>query len=56
MTRLYDDLGFDAVDSSPLSESWRSAPGTPMWRRHADGQSREELVRDLARAERTTSA
>ena len=52
VTRLYDDLGFDAVDSSPLSESWRSAPGTPMWRHHVDGQSREELIHNLQRAER----
>jgi predicted dinucleotide-binding enzyme len=50
--RFYDDLGFDAVDNSPLSESWRSAPGTPMWRHHVDGQSREELVRNLRRAQR----
>ncbi|SDE56371.1 NADPH-dependent F420 reductase [Auraticoccus monumenti] len=52
VTRLYDDLGFDAVDNSPLSESWRSGPGTPMWPHHVDGQSREELVRNLQRAER----
>ncbi|WP_127783473.1 NAD(P)-binding domain-containing protein [Rhodococcus sp. X156] len=52
VTRFYDELGFDAVDNSPLSESWRSAPGTPMWRHHVDGQSREELVRNLQRAER----
>jgi 8-hydroxy-5-deazaflavin:NADPH oxidoreductase len=52
VTRLYDDLGFDAVDNSPLSESWRSGPGTPMWQHHVDGQSREELVRNLALAQR----
>ncbi|QCB93686.1 NADPH-dependent F420 reductase [Cellulomonas shaoxiangyii] len=52
VTRYYDDLGFDAVDNSPLSESWRSAPGTPMWRHHVDGQTREELVENLRRAER----
>jgi 8-hydroxy-5-deazaflavin:NADPH oxidoreductase len=52
VTRFYDDLGFDAVDNSPLSESWRSSPGTPMWRHHVDGQSREELVRNLGRAQR----
>jgi predicted dinucleotide-binding enzyme len=55
VTRFYDDLGFDAVDNSPLSESWRSAPGTPMWRHHVDGQSREELLDDRRRAERTTT-
>ncbi|SES23291.1 hypothetical protein SAMN05216188_12751 [Lentzea xinjiangensis] len=52
VTRLYDDLGFDAVDNSPLSESWRSAPGTPMWSHSVDGQSREELVRNLRNAHR----
>jgi predicted dinucleotide-binding enzyme len=52
VTRYYDDLGFDAVDNSPLSESWRSAPGTPMWRHHVDGQSREQLVVNLRSAER----
>lgn len=50
VTRLYDELGFDAVDNSPLRESWRSAPGTPMWQRSVDGQTREELVRNLRRA------
>ncbi|WP_250002412.1 NADPH-dependent F420 reductase [Actinoplanes sp. M2I2] len=52
VTRFYDDLGFDAVDNSPLSESWRSGPGTPMWRHHVDGQSREELISNLRRAQR----
>ncbi len=55
VTRFYDDLGFDAVDNSPLHESWRSAPGTPMWRHHVDGQSREELIRNLLRAGRILS-
>jgi predicted dinucleotide-binding enzyme len=56
VTRFYDDLGFDAVDNSPLSESWRTAPGTPMWRHrhHVDGQGREELIRNPQLAERTT--
>ncbi|MDK1361137.1 NAD(P)-binding domain-containing protein [Arthrobacter sp. zg-Y1219] len=52
VSRFYGDLGFDAVDNSPLSESWRSAPGTPMWRHHVDGQSREELIRNLQLARR----
>jgi predicted dinucleotide-binding enzyme len=55
VTGFCDDLGFDAVDNSPLSESWRSAPGTPMWRHHVDGQSREELIHDLRRADRILS-
>src|SRR5690606_2363736 len=52
VTRLYDELGFDAVDNSPLSESWRSAPGTPMWARSFDEQTRAELVRNLRLAVR----
>ncbi|WP_369068460.1 NADPH-dependent F420 reductase [Kineococcus terrestris] len=52
VTRFCDELGFDAVDGGPLSESWRSAPGTPAWRHHVDGQSREELVENLRRAQR----
>ena len=50
VTRLYDEFGFDTVDNSPLSESWRSAPGTPMWRHHVLGQDRRQLVTNLAEA------
>ena len=50
VTRLYDDLGFDTVDNSPLSESWRTAPGTMVWNQSVDGQNRGELVRNLRRA------
>lgn len=49
VTRLYDELGFDAADHSPLSESWRNAPGQPAWVR-AGWQGREELVLNLERA------
>jgi predicted dinucleotide-binding enzyme len=52
VTELYDRFGFDTVDHSPLRESWRSGPGTPAWRRHAIGQTREELARNLALAQR----
>ena len=52
VTRLYDEFGFDAVDNSPLSESWRSAPNTPMWRYIVEGQTREQLVRNLTAARR----
>ncbi len=50
VTRLYDEFGYDTVDNSPLSESWRSAPGTPMWNFHHVGQTREHLIRNLERA------
>ncbi len=48
---LYDDLGFDFVDSSPLRESWRTEPGQPAWHAHAH-QTRDELAVNLARARR----
>jgi hypothetical protein len=47
--RLYDQFGFDTVDNSPLSESWRSGPGQPAWQAHAH-QPRSEL--DLEKAQR----
>jgi predicted dinucleotide-binding enzyme len=49
VTRLYDEFGFDTVDNSPLSESWRSGPGQPAWNAHLH-QTREELAAHLARA------
>ncbi|MET9302213.1 hypothetical protein ABZX66_23115 [Micromonospora aurantiaca] len=55
MTRLYDRFGFDTVDNSPLSESWRTGPGQPAWLRHAH-QNREELARNLTRARRFVAA
>jgi predicted dinucleotide-binding enzyme len=50
VARLYDQFGFDTVDNSPLSESWRTRPGQPAWKQSA--QSRAELVANLARASR----
>ena len=44
-----DEIGFDTVDSSPLSESWRTWPGQPAWNAHAS-QTREQLERNLAAA------
>lgn len=55
VTRLYDRFGFDTVDNSPLSESWRTGPGQPAWIRHAH-QNREELVLNLRRARRFAAA
>lgn len=51
VARLYDRFGFDTVDNSPLSESWRSGPGQPAWNAHAH-QDRAELARNLALARR----
>jgi predicted dinucleotide-binding enzyme len=53
VTRLQDQFGYDTVDNSPLSESWRSGPGTPVWHRSlAGGQGRDALVHNLAAATR----
>jgi predicted dinucleotide-binding enzyme len=48
--RLYDQFGFDTVDNSPLSESWRSAPGQPAWKQEC--HTVPELAANLARARR----
>jgi len=31
VAKLIDDLGFDALDIGPLSQSWRQQPGTPAY-------------------------
>ena len=36
--RLIDELGFDAVDVGPLSESWRQQPGTPVYTKDHDAE------------------
>ena len=52
---LYDQLGFDTVDNSPLCQAWPSAPGQPAWfaRQH---QTRAELVANLARGQPIVTA
>lgn len=57
VARLYDQFGFDAVDHSPLSESWRSGPGTLTWQRSLmGGQGRDALARSLSTATRAGRA
>ncbi len=48
--RLYDQFGFDFVDNSPLSESWRTRPGQPAWRQ--ERQTKAELAANIDRARR----
>src|SRR5918999_949810 len=48
--RLYDQFGFDTVDNSPLSESWRTRPGQPAWKQERQTQS--ELAANIAKARR----
>ncbi|QEO10513.1 NADP oxidoreductase [Protaetiibacter larvae] len=45
VTELYDRLGFDAVDVSPLSESWRVERDRPAY---VVRQDREQLIANLA--------
>jgi len=47
---LYDRIGFDAVDVSPLSESWRVERDRPAY---VVRQTREELEANLAKGTRT---
>jgi predicted dinucleotide-binding enzyme len=47
---LYDQLGFDAVDVSPLSESWRVERDRPAY---VVRQTKAELEANLAKAPRT---
>lgn len=49
MTGLYDQFGFETVDVSPLSESWRAERDRPAY---VIPQNAEELKANLARAER----
>jgi len=49
VTRLYDKFGFDTVDNSPLSESWRTRPGQPAWKQ--ERQTRAELAANIANAQ-----
>lgn len=54
VTRLHDEFGFDTVDNSPLSASWRTEPGQPAWNAHLH-QTRDELAENLRRARRRVS-
>jgi 8-hydroxy-5-deazaflavin:NADPH oxidoreductase len=36
--RLIDEIGFDAVDAGPISESWRQQPGSPVYAEDYDAQ------------------
>ena len=53
VTDLYDRFGFDTVNIGPLSESWRVERDQPAY---VVPQNREELVANLARAQRQAAA
>ena len=49
VTELYDRFGFDTVNIGPLADSWRVERDQPAY---VVRQNREELIANLARAER----
>jgi 8-hydroxy-5-deazaflavin:NADPH oxidoreductase len=51
--RLIDELGFDAVDTGRLADSWKQQPGTPVYGTDLDSEATE---RALATASRTRPA
>lgn len=53
ITELYDRFGFDTVNVGPLAESWRVERDQPAY---VVAQTRDELVANLARAERPAAA
>ena len=53
VTALFDDLGFDSVVIGTLAESWRAERDQPAY---VTPQNRDELVANLARAERSLAA
>ena len=51
--RLVDELGFDAVDTGELDDSWRQQPGTPVYTGDFDA---EGVRRALAKASKERGA
>ena len=47
--RLVDELGFDAVDSGTLDESWRQQPGTPVYAADLDASGVRDALRKASR-------
>lgn len=50
--RLIDELGFDAVDAGPLSESWRQQPGAPVYTTDLDAEGVRNALRQARRERR----
>lgn len=47
--KLVDQLGFDAVDTGPLSESWRQQPGTPVYATDLDAEGVRRALQQASR-------
>jgi 8-hydroxy-5-deazaflavin:NADPH oxidoreductase len=53
VTRLLDQLGFDAVDAGGLDESWRQQPGSPVYGTDLDAEGVRRAL-SQASSERTS--
>jgi predicted dinucleotide-binding enzyme len=53
VSRLIDELGFDAVDAGGLDDSWQQQPGTPVYGADLDADG---LRRALTRASKERRA
>ncbi|AKU92575.1 putative polyketide synthase [Vulgatibacter incomptus] len=49
VTRLVDELGFDAVDAGGLDDSWRQQPGTPVYASDHDAAGVRRALADASR-------
>jgi predicted dinucleotide-binding enzyme len=52
VTRLVGELGFDAVDTGALSESWRQQPGTPVYAADLDAEGVRRALREASKERR----
>jgi predicted dinucleotide-binding enzyme len=47
--QLMQELGFDAVDAGPLTESWRQQPGTPVYTTDLDADGLRRALQQASR-------
>jgi predicted dinucleotide-binding enzyme len=47
--KLVDELGFDAVDTGGLDESWRQQPGTPVYAADFDAAGVREALESASK-------
>jgi predicted dinucleotide-binding enzyme len=49
VSRLIDEIGFDAVDAGSLDESWRQQPGTPVYAADLDADGVRRALGEASR-------
>ena len=50
VSRLVDELGFDAVDAGGLDDSWRQQPGTPVYGANLTADKARDALSEAKRA------